>query len=423
MNVTKKWLWLFAVVTLTLPLHGQQLDSLDIKIGQMILIGMPKAEVDPKVLEEVRLGKAGAIIFFEKNIPRSNSYMAFKKMAWTYQQAAPIPLLISIDQEGGLVNRLKEKYGFPRSISAMQMGRDALLDSVRFYGASTGATLAGLGINLNFAPDVDVAVNPDNPVIVKKERAFSDNEEAVATMAKEFVKTHRKVNVLTALKHFPGHGSSFVDTHLGLADVTNTWQARELVPFKRLIDSGYVDMVMTSHIVNRKLDPAGLPGTLSKRMLDSLLRKELGYDGVIVTDDMQMHAITLHYGLEDAIKLAIQAGVDIMCFSNNIQGSEERTVDKVHSIVRGFVEGGVIPQARIDESYDRILKLKQRLSEDPIRDYHLKTRRAVQQIATLRQQFMEVQQKYFEELAKRDSLEKELSALSKPKKKKKKSKN
>ena len=420
MNVTKKWLWLFAVVTLTLPLHGQQLDSLDIKIGQMILIGMPKAEVDPKVLEEVRLGKAGAIIFFEKNIPRSNSYMAFKKMAWTYQQAAPIPLLISIDQEGGLVNRLKEKYGFPRSISAMQMGRDALLDSVRFYGASTGATLAGLGINLNFAPDVDVAVNPDNPVIVKKERAFSDNEEAVATMAKEFVKTHRKVNVLTALKHFPGHGSSFVDTHLGLADVTNTWQARELVPFKRLIDSGYADMVMTSHIVNQKLDPSGLPGTLSKRVLDSLLRKQMGYNGVIVSDDMQMHAITLHYGLDEAIKLAVNAGVDIMCFANNIQGSEERTVDKVHTIIRQFVNQGIISASRIDESYRRVMKLKERLTADPVRFYDRTLVAQQQEIDSLQKQTQEAQVELEKAKETITNLEQILSEATSKKKKKKK---
>ena len=345
-------------------LKAQNLDSLGIKIGQMILIGMPNAAVDPVVLEEVRQGKAGSIIYFEKNIPKTNSFAEFKKMSWTYQKAAPIPLFITIDQEGGKVNRLKEKYGFPRSITARAMGKAKTLDSVRFYASSIASTLAGLGINVNFAPCVDLAINPENTVIVKPERSFSSNEDTVAMMAIEYIKQHRKVGVLTALKHFPGHGSSKEDTHFGVADVTNTWSDRELKPYKMLIDSGYVDAVMTSHIVNKNLDTNGLPGTLSKDILDGILRKRLGFNGVVFSDDMQMHAIAKNYGLEETIKLAINAGVDIMCFSNNISGSEERTVTKVHEIIRKFVESGEIPKARINESFKRVMDLKYRLNHN-----------------------------------------------------------
>lgn len=346
----------------SLKSKGQTTDSLDIKIGQMILIGFPGTSVDQKVLEEIRMGKVGAIIIFEKNIPPTNSFVALKKITWSYQQAAPIPLLIGIDQEGGRVNRLKDKYGFPRSITAAAMGKSPTLDSVRFYAEATASTLAGLGININFGPVVDLASNPNNPIIAKYGRAFSANQDSVIVFAKEFIKQHRKYNVLTSLKHFPGHGSSKDDTHLGIADVTNTWEERELTPYKSLIDSGYADAVMTSHIVNRKLDPQGNPGTLSTPILDGLLRKQMKFDGVIFTDDMQMHAITKHYGLEEAIKLAIAGGVDIMTFSNNIQGSDVRTVDKVHSIIKEFVKQGTISAERIDESFDRIMKLKQRLS-------------------------------------------------------------
>ncbi|MBK5277253.1 MAG: glycoside hydrolase family 3 protein [Bacteroidia bacterium] len=360
-------------------LIAQTPDSLSIKIGQMILIGMPKAEVDPIVLEEVRQGKAGSIIYFEKNIPKTNSFAEFKKMSWTYQQAAPIPLFISIDQEGGKVNRLKEKYGFPRSITARAMGKDKMLDSVRFYAGSIAANLAGLGINVNFAPCVDLAVNPDNTVIVKPERAFSSNEDSVAMMAIEYIKQHRKVGVITTLKHFPGHGSSKEDTHFGVADVTNTWSERELKPYKMIIDSGYVDAVMTSHIVNKNLDKNGLPGTLSKDILDGILRKKLGFNGVVISDDMQMHAIAKNYGLEETIKLAINAGVDIMCFSNNIAGSEERTVTKVHEIIRKFVESGELSKARIDESFHRIMKLKYRLNHNPDEIYRRELLAAQQQ--------------------------------------------
>ncbi|MFZ6009293.1 MAG: glycoside hydrolase family 3 protein [Bacteroidota bacterium] len=361
-NTTLKLTMLALVVMTSVSTSAQTRDSLDIKIGQMILIGFPKADVDPLVLDEIRKGKVGSIIVFEKNIPAKNSFVALKKITWTYQQAAPIPLLISIDQEGGRVNRLKEKYGFPRSITAAAMAHSPSLDSVRFYGESTASTLAGLGINVNFAPVVDLASNPDNPIIAKFGRAFSANEDSVALMAKEFIKQHRKYGVLTALKHFPGHGSSKDDTHLGIADVTNTWEERELKPYKLLIDSGYVDGVMTSHIVNRKLDKDGNPGTLSYDVLNGILRNKLHFNGVVFSDDMQMHAITKHYGLEEAIKLAVNGGVDIMTFSNNIAGSDVRTVDKVHDVIRKMVETGEIKKERIDESFKRIMKLKKQLA-------------------------------------------------------------
>lgn len=361
MKSIKLYLFLVAIILVSYRSGAQAQDSLDIKIGQMILIGFPGPAVDQKVLEEIRYGKVGSIILFEKNIPVSNSFVALKKIIWTYQEAAPIPLLIGIDQEGGRVNRLKDKYGFPKSITAAAMAKSPTLDSVQFYGQATASTLAGLGININFGPVVDLASNPNNPIIAKYGRAFSANEDSVVVFAKEFIKQHRRYNVLTSLKHFPGHGSSKDDTHLGIADVTNTWEERELTPYKSLIDSGYADAIMTSHIVNRKLDKQGNPGTLSADILNGILRKQLKFEGVIFTDDMQMHAITKHYGLEEAIKLAINAGVDIMTFSNNIQGSDERTVDKVHMIIKDLVTRGIIKKERIDESFARIMKLKGKL--------------------------------------------------------------
>jgi len=342
-------------------LKAQALDSLDIKIGQMILIGFPGPAVDEYVLEEVRKGNVGSIILFEKNVPPQNSFNALKKITWTYQHAAPIPLFIGIDQEGGRVNRLKDKYGFPKSITAWAMGKSPTLDSVQFYGESTAATLSGLGININFSPVVDLASNPNNPIIAKYGRAFSANEDSVTLFAKEFIKTHRKYGVLTSLKHFPGHGSSMADTHLGIADVTNTWNEKELKPYRDLIDSGYADAVMTSHIVNRKLDKSGKPGTLSADILTGILRNQLHFEGVVFTDDMQMQAITKNFGLEEAIKLAIKGGVDIMTFSNNLQDSEERIVDIAHTIIKKMVADGEITSARIDQSYRRIIKLKMKL--------------------------------------------------------------
>jgi beta-N-acetylhexosaminidase len=339
-----------------------QSDSLDIKIGQMLLIGFPGTEADTSVVRAIRQGKAGAVIFFEKNIPKTNSFQGMKKVTWAYQSAAGIPLLICIDQEGGRVNRLKDKYGFTRSLSAAQLGKYRSVDSVRFYAEATAATLRGLGFNMNFAPVVDLATNPDNPIIAKVERAYSADPDSVVWFASEVIRQHRRLGVLTALKHFPGHGSSKDDTHKGLTDVTNTWEEKELTPYQQLLKAGLVDAVMTTHIVNRNLDENALPGTLSKKIIQGILRDRIGYQGVVFTDDMQMHAITKYFGLEESIKLTINAGVDILCFSNNIQGSDIRTVDRVHSVIRSFVEKGEIPLQRIEESFGRIMKLKARLA-------------------------------------------------------------
>jgi len=377
----KKYVFLMLICFAITASFSQPMDMLDIKIGQMILIGMPKAELDQKVLEEVRKGKVGSLIFFEKNIPnKPNAFASVKNMTWTYQKAASIPLFICIDQEGGKVNRLKEKYGFTRSITAAALGRYKSLDSVRFYADATAATLAGLGFNVNFAPVVDLAINKDNPIIAKPERAYSANADTVAMMAKEVVKMHRKYGVITSLKHFPGHGSSKDDTHLGVADVTNTWSEDELKPYKLLIDSGYVDAVMTSHIVNKNLDAKGYPGTLSKDILDGILRKRLGFNGVVFSDDMQMHAISKNFGLEETIRLAINAGVDIMCFSNNIPGSDERTVDKVHAIIKKMVSKGEIRPERIDESFQRILLLKSQMGNKDVAGYKAEVARLQNQL-------------------------------------------
>jgi beta-N-acetylhexosaminidase len=376
----KRVVIVFVLVLFSIHSIGQRIDSLDIKIGQMIMIGIPIADVDNLVMEEVKKGKVGALIFFEKNVPnRTNAFASLKKMTWTYQQAATIPLFICIDQEGGKVNRLKEKYGFTRSITAASIGKYGSMDSVRFYAEATAATLAGLGFNVNFAPTVDLAINKDNTVIAKPERSYSNNEDTVVMMAREVIKEHRKFGVITSLKHFPGHGSSKADTHFGVADVTNTWSERELKPFKQLIDEGYADGVMTSHIVNKNLDKNGLPGTLSKEIIDGILRKRMGYNGVVFSDDMQMKAIADNFGLEETIRLAVNAGVDVMCFSNNIAGTDQRTVDKVHSIMKSMVANGKIPQQRIDESFKRIMLLKGTLNrEESIAGYQAELMRMQQ---------------------------------------------
>lgn len=336
-------------------------DSLRLKIGQMIMVGFSGTSVNPDdpILQEISNGDLGGVIMFEKNIADSNSFTNLATLNQTLQQAAPIPIFLAIDQEGGKVNRLKTKYGFPKSVTAAYLGQLDNEDSTRYYAASTARILHQLNFNVNFAPVLDLATNPDNPVIVKNGRSYGADPKLVTRQAKVVIEEHNKQQIITAGKHFPGHGSSQSDTHFGIADVTKSWDKKELIPYKELIGEGILPGVMSAHIVNANLEPDSLPGTLSKKILQGMLRDQLGFEGIIFSDDMQMHAITKHYGLEKALELGINAGLDVVIFSNNIQNSENRTVKVVHEIITRLVEEGRISRQRIDESYGRIRKIKQ----------------------------------------------------------------
>lgn len=334
--------------------------SLDTKIGQMIMVGYGGTSLKPDdlIITEIKNGSVGGVILFEKNLADSNSAATIMQLIADLQASAKVPLFMAIDQEGGTVNRLKTKYGFPKSVTAAYLGELNNEDSTRFYGQQTATTLAYLGFNVNFAPVLDLASNPDNPIIAKYGRAYSADPHIVARHAGITIEEHTRQKIITVGKHFPGHGSSQSDSHLGMADVTKTWDKSELLPYDSLIKAGVLPGVMSAHIVNENLEPEGLPGTLSKNILQGILREDLGFEGVVFSDDMQMHAITEHYGLEKAIELGINAGLDVIIFSNNIQNSEARTVDVVHDLIKKMVEDGIIPQSRIDESYNRIMNLK-----------------------------------------------------------------
>ena len=364
-NIKMKYPIIIAVIFLAVGVsYCQQKtedgDSLDIKIGQMIMVGYSGTSIsgnDPLV-DDIKKGRVGGVILFEKNIADSNSVATLKQLIYNLKSSAQIPLIMAIDQEGGKVNRLKTKYGFPKSVTAAYLGELDNPDSTRLYAKITATNLATLGFNVNFAPVLDLASNPNNPIIAKHGRAYSANENIVAKHAAITIAEHTQQKVITVGKHFPGHGSSLADTHLGMADVTDTWNKSELYPYENLINAGVLPAVMSAHIVNEKLDSAGLPGTLSRKILQGVLRESLGFDGVVFSDDMQMHAITEHYGLEKALELGINAGLDVVIFSNNIQNSEERTVDFVHDIIKKHVADGVIARSRIDEAYARIMNLK-----------------------------------------------------------------
>lgn len=339
-------------------------DSLDLKIGQMIMIGndfkAPLLNSD-SLLKEISIGKVGGVILFEKNISPTNSASILKANIDSLQAKAKIPLLISIDEEGGKVHRLKEKYGFVKMPSAMYLGKIDNADSTSFYNNQLAAELKSLGINMNYAPLVDVAVNENNPVIFKLWRSYSNDPVQVAKHAKIAIQAHNNYNVATVIKHFPGHGSSNTDSHLGLTDVSKTWSAKELYPFKNLIAEGFAQAVMTAHIINTKLDPSGLPATLSKPIITGLLRDSLGFKGVIVSDDMQMYAISKNYGQVNAIQNCINAGVDVLLVGNNVNPDDKQSASQIHKIIKQLIKEGKVSKVRINESYKRIIALKKKI--------------------------------------------------------------
>ena len=342
--------------------------GLDEKIGQLIRVGFRGFVVDDNspVVRDIKAKRIGGVILFDYDValqsPRRNveSPEQVKALVESLESYAETPLLVLIDQEGGRVARLKERHGFYPTVSAQYLGEVDHMDTTAFYASRTAKTLRELGINVNIAPVVDVNINPDNPVIGGIERSFSSDTLKVTEHARGFILQHRNQNVITVLKHFPGHGSSTEDSHLGLTDVTDTWVESELYPYQKLIEEGHADKIMTAHVYNANLDP-DYPATLSRNVITGILREQLGFDGVIISDDMNMKAITDHYGFEQAIKLALNAGVDVLAFGNNLVYDPDIAI-KAHRIIKNLVESGEIPEERIDESYNRVMKLKSRLN-------------------------------------------------------------
>jgi beta-N-acetylhexosaminidase len=332
-------------------------DSLDIKIGQMILFGFYGQSPDASLQADIAAGRLGGILIYERNLAPGNTATTLKNLVDNYQQKARIKLFVSIDHEGGLVNRLKPKYGFLPFPSAEYLGRINNPDTTKWYCDNAAFTLSRLGINLNYGPVVDVK-NPSCPVLGARERCYSEDINVINRNAEQMVQSHQYFNIITTLKHFPGHGSSTTDSHLGIADVSRTWQQRELIPYRYLIGRGYADAIVTAHIVNEQLDSRKLPATLSDRIIKVLLRDTLGFKGLVISDDMQMQAISSHYGFNESIEMAVNAGVDVLMFSNNIQGVGKRTPTEVHGIIKKLVEKGRISRERINTSYNRIMQLK-----------------------------------------------------------------
>lgn len=337
--------------------------DMDTMIGQMLMAGFRGYTVDKDspIIRDIRQRQLGGVILFDYDVglgkPERNikSPTQVKALTTALKDAATIPLLVAVDQEGGRVQRLKPEYGFTGTPSAQELGAGP--DSrVAEAADQTGSTLREVGFNLDFAPVADVNVDPNSPAIGKIGRSFSADPKRVAECDRIFLAGLLKHGILGSLKHFPGHGSAGADSHLGVTDVTRTWSEAELIPYRELIGNGSAKLIMTAHIFNANLDPE-YPATLSHKVITGLLRGKLGFAGVVITDDMNMKAITSQYGQEEAIRLAIEAGADILLFGNNLSFDPE-VVAKAHGTIRKLVDEGAISKARIEESFNRIMRLK-----------------------------------------------------------------
>ena len=341
--------------------------SLQARIGQMLLVGFRGLTVSDEhpIVQDIRERSLGGVVLFSYDRPDGSparnvaSPAQLKALNESLQAAAATLLLIAIDQEGGKISRLPEGKGFPPTLSAQSLGRTNDLAHTREQELAMAETLAGVGINLNLAPVVDLNSNADNPIIGKLERSFSADPAIVTSHALEFIRAHHERGVQCTLKHFPGHGSSAHDSHLGVVDVTESWSRNELEPYAAIIEAGAADAIMTAHVFNAKLDPR-YPATLSKPIITGILRGELNYDGVVFSDDMQMGAITQQYGFDVAIAAAIDAGVDILTLANNTV-YEEGIAARALGVIERLVRSGQVSETRIDESFRRIQRLKSKI--------------------------------------------------------------
>ena len=341
-------------------------------VAELLLVGFSGTEVagNDEVRNLVCNVKVGGVILFERDVatgtPRNLvSPEQVRRLTADLQGLATFcvdrPLFIAADNEGGRVTRLSPRLGFPPSPSAQELGESDDVDATQNEARRMGAVLREAGINWNLAPVVDVALNPLNPAVVMLGRSFSSDPARVTAHARAFVEGMHEAGILTALKHFPGHGSSLGDSHAGFTDVTDTADLdKELAPYRALIALGLADSVMTAHVFNRGLDPWD-PATLSRYTVERILRGWLGYHGVIVSDDLLMGAIIRHYGLEEAAVAALAAGVDVLLVSQNSLNGVPQAAERVVAAVDRAVADGSLSRSRVAAALEHVALLRSRI--------------------------------------------------------------
>ena len=340
----------------------QQIDNmtLDEKIGQLITVGIDGYNLDDNAKDLIESKKVGGIILFKNNVNDSNQLLQLINSIKETNSTNKIPIFISVDEEGGRVNR------FPKEITALPSNKIVgnKNDSNLAYdiGKDIGYALSSFGYNMDFAPVLDINSNPNNTVI--GDRAFSSDKNIVANLGANEIKGFISSNVICVAKHFPGHGDTATDSHYSLPIINKTieqLQGIEFVPFKKAIQEK-VPAIMVSHILLPNVDNTN-PASMSKPIITDILRKDLKFDGVVVSDDMTMGAITNDYDISEACIKSINAGTDLLLVCHGYDNEV-----KVINSIKEAVNNKIISMDRIDESVYRILSLKEnyKLSDEKI---------------------------------------------------------
>ena len=336
---------------------------LEAMIGQLLVVSYGGTQPgDPGVRharEAIADSRIGGVLTFRHNIA-SASDIAAVNAAFAAANTA-LPAMIAVDQEGGLVMRVKPSEGAPATPSASDIA-DGPPGAARAAYDDMAASLAQLGFTANFGPVVDLAVNPSNPVIARFGRSYGADPGTVTRYATLFARAHREAGVGTALKHFPGHGSSTDDSHEGAIDLTPTWSRTELVPFRDMIAEGEADMIMVGHLTLDGLTDDGLPASLSGEAIDGFLRETLCYGGVVVSDDLAMDAISAKWDPVRAVTMMVEAGGDIALLSL-AAGQGYETIERITRALAEHAAGSPEFADRIRHAYARVANLKLDLAE------------------------------------------------------------
>ncbi len=325
--------------------------SLDEKIGQLVIVGLDGYEADEHARQMIEEYRVGGFILFTSNIQNSNQMLELLNSLKSINRANKVPLFLSVDEEGGRVSRLPDEFlKIPSNNVIGKLNNSSVSHQV---GSIIGEELKSFGMNMDFAPVLDINSNPKNPII--GDRAFGIGPNLVSKLGVQTMKGLQSQNIIPVVKHFPGHGDTSTDSHVGLPRVNNDLKrlrSFELKPFARAIENG-AEAVMVAHILLPKIDPDN-PASFSKTIITDVLRSEMNYDGVVITDDFTMGAIVKNYNIGKAAVKSILAGSDIVLVCHDFEKQKA-----VISALKNAAQSGQLTMDRIDRSVTRILKLKQ----------------------------------------------------------------
>jgi beta-N-acetylhexosaminidase len=322
--------------------------------GSLLLLGFDGdtagAPLAAGLADAIRQGWAGGVMFHARNIGTRADFAGLVEL---FNGTGKQPLLAT-DQEGGDVQRLGTRQGFAAFPGARDVASGmTVAEAVALYAAA-GAELRDIGVNFNLAPVADLD-DPNNPIIGAYGRAFSADPAIVTQYAAAAISGFASAGILTAIKHFPGHGHSLGDTHEGFVDITDTYRLAELLPFRDLVAAGTAPVVMIGHLAHRSFGHA--PASLSPLAISGILRGVLGHQGAVITDDLDMDAIRNLMSLEDAVIAAVAAGNDLVILSNSVDNDPDLAQNAVNWLVRAAIDGRLI-RSRITESAARVRRLK-----------------------------------------------------------------